>query len=92
MALLSSTGRIFLVLEPVSGRLGLPRLLARLSSNSFNIHWDGEAEITVITTNQRRNRLKIIKYEISYLMILAIERRLLKVTTDISSQPFQLVL
>ena len=60
MALLSSTGRIFLVLEPVSGRLGLPRLLARLSSNSFNIHWDGEAEITLITTNQRRNRLKIL--------------------------------
>ncbi|MCR5537162.1 MAG: IS66 family insertion sequence element accessory protein TnpB [Succinivibrio sp.] len=60
MALLSSTGRIFLVLEPVSGRLGIPRLLARLASNSFQFRWNGEDEITVIVTNRRRSILKIL--------------------------------
>ena len=38
MALLSTTGKIFLVLEPISGRFGIPRLLAKLSSNSLNIN------------------------------------------------------
>lgn len=59
MALLSSTGKIFLVLEPVSGRFGIPRLLAKLSSNAFNLKWDGEEEITIITTNRKRSCLKI---------------------------------
>ena len=60
MALLSTTGKSFLVLEPISGRFGIPRLLAKLSSNSLNINWDGEEEITILTVNSRRSRLKIL--------------------------------
>ena len=45
MSFLSSTGRIVLIKEPISGRFGMPRLLAKLASNSLKVNWDGEEEL-----------------------------------------------
>lgn len=60
MSFLSSTGRIVLIKEPISGRFGMPRLLAKLTSNSLKVNWDGEEEITIITFNKRRSIAKIL--------------------------------
>lgn len=57
---LLGNGKIYLVKEPVSGRFGLPRLLAMLSQNTFNVRWNGMDEITVITFNRRRTRCSIL--------------------------------
>ena len=60
MSILSSTGRISLVREPVSGRFGLPRLLAKVSANAYKTNWNGCEEISVVTFNKRRSIAKII--------------------------------
>ena len=56
MSQLLGSGKIFLVREPISGRFGIPRLMAMLSSKDFGIDWNGIDEITVVTFNRRRNR------------------------------------
>ena len=61
MSILSSTGRIFLVKTPVSGRFGLARLLAQLSSQAFGVRWD--EELTIITFNKTRTICKILHTE-----------------------------
>ncbi|MCI6449461.1 MAG: IS66 family insertion sequence element accessory protein TnpB [Succinivibrio sp.] len=63
MSILSSTGRIFLVKTPVSGRFGLARLLAQLSSQAFGVRWDGIEELTIITFNKTRTICKILHTE-----------------------------
>ena len=60
MSILSSTGRIVLVREPVSGRFGLPRLLARVSSNSYKTNWRGTEEISVVVFNRKLTIAKIL--------------------------------
>ena len=92
MSILSGTGRIVLVREPVSGRFGLPRLLAKVSANAFRTNWHGTEEISVIVFNRKMTIAKILKYEISYFRILHIVRLRLKVTTLISSIPFHFTL
>lgn len=84
MSFLSSTGRIVLIKEPISGRFGMPRLLAKLASNSLKVDWDGEEKITIITFNKRRSIAKVLKYEISYFKSLQIVLLRLKVTSVIS--------
>ena len=90
MSILSGTGRIYMVREQVCGRFGMHRLLAMISSNSLGVKWNGINEITVVTFNKRKTICKILKYEISYLSILAIDLLLLKVIIVISSSPSQL--
>ena len=63
MSILSSTCRIFLVKTPVSGRFGLARLLAQLSSQAFGVRWDGIEELTIITFNKTRTICKILHTE-----------------------------
>ena len=85
MSILSGTGRIYMVREPVCGRFGMLRLLAMISSNSLGVKWNGIDEITVVTFNKRKTICKILKYEISYLSIFAIDLLLLKVIIVIFS-------
>lgn len=40
--------RLLLVKEPVSGRFGIPKLIAQLSYNKYNINWDGFSPIAVV--------------------------------------------
>lgn len=54
MSILSGTGKIYMVREPVCGRFGIHRLLAMLSSNSLNVHWNGIDEVTIVTFNKRK--------------------------------------
>ncbi|SFS40607.1 hypothetical protein SAMN02910357_00581 [Succinivibrio dextrinosolvens] len=84
MSILSSTGKIVLIKEPVSGRFGMPRLMAKLASNSLKDNWDGESEITIITFNGKRSIAKVLKYEISYFKTLQIVLLRLNVTSVIS--------
>lgn len=61
MSILSSQGRIFLILKPVSGRWGIKRLLEFLKSNQeSNVYWNGLDEITLITFNAKHNTCSII--------------------------------
>lgn len=60
MAILSKTGRIYMVREPICGRFGIHRLLAMLTSGSLNIQWNGIDEISVVTFNKRRTLCKIL--------------------------------
>jgi len=60
MSILSSTGKIILVREAVSGRFGIHRLLAMLSSNTLNVNWNGIEEISIITFNSRKTICKIL--------------------------------
>ena len=60
MSLLSSTGKIFLIKEPVCGRFGMHKLLAQLSSGVFKVGWDGQEEITIVTFNRRRTICSIL--------------------------------
>lgn len=41
MSILSGTGKIYMVREPVCGRFGMHRLLAMISSNSLGVKWNG---------------------------------------------------
>ena len=59
MSILSSTGKIILVREPVCGRFGIHRLMAMLGSGALNVSWNGTEEISVITFNKRRTICKI---------------------------------
>ena len=49
MSILSATGKIIMVQEPVSGRFGLQKLLAKLSSNAYGVNWNGSDEISLVT-------------------------------------------
>lgn len=60
MSGLLGNGKIYLVKEPVCGRFGIPRLLAMLTQNSFNVPWNGIDEITVVTFNKSRTRCNIL--------------------------------
>ena len=60
MSILSGTGKIYMVREPVCGRFGIHRLLAMLSSNSLNVHWNGIDEVTIVTFNKRKTICKIL--------------------------------
>lgn len=51
MSILSQTGKIILVRQPVNGRFGIHRLMAMLSSNQFEVCWNGTDEITIVTFN-----------------------------------------
>ena len=76
MSILSSTGKILMVREPICGRFGIHKLMAMLSSGTLNVKWNGIEEISVVTFNRRRTICKILKYEISYLSIfVAIQKR-----------------
>ena len=63
MSILSSTGAIFVIREPVCGRYGMQRLLDLLRSDQFNVHWNGQEEITVVTFNKRRTICSILHYD-----------------------------
>lgn len=89
MSILSSTGKILLVREPVCGRFCIHKLMAMISSGSIGVKWNGIDEISVITFNRKRSICKVLKYEISYFKSLHIVFRLLKVTIVTSSIPFQ---
>ena len=60
MGLIPSTGSVYLCREPVCGRFGIHRLLARLTTRELRVGWDGSAEITVVTFNRRRTICKIL--------------------------------
>lgn len=60
MSILSGTGRIVLVREPVCGRFGLPRLLAKVSANAYHTNWRGIEEISVVVFNRKLTIAKIL--------------------------------
>ena len=60
MSILSQTGKIILVRQPVNGRFGIHRLMAMLSSNQFGVSWNGTEEITIVTFNAKRTICKIL--------------------------------
>ena len=60
MSILSATGKIIMVQEPVSGRFGLRKLLAKLSSNAYGVNWNGSDEISLVTFNKKRTICKIL--------------------------------
>ena len=60
MSILSATGKIIMVQEPVSGRFGLQKLLAKLSSNAYGFNWNGSDEISLVTFNKKRTICKIL--------------------------------
>ena len=60
MSILSATGKIIMVQEPVSGRFGLQKLLAKLSSNAYGVNWKGSDEISLVTFNKKRTICKIL--------------------------------
>ena len=60
MSILSQTGKIILVRQPVNGRFGIHRLMAMLSSNQFEVCWNGTDEITIVTFNAKRTICKIL--------------------------------
>ena len=60
MSILSATGKIIMVQEPVSGRFGLQKLLAKLSSNAYDVNWNGSDEISLVTFNKKRTICKIL--------------------------------
>lgn len=64
MSILSSTGKIVMVKEPVCGRFGIHRLMAMLTSNTLKVSWNGIDEITVVTFNKRRTTCKIIHVDV----------------------------
>ncbi|WP_295355227.1 hypothetical protein [uncultured Succinivibrio sp.] len=45
MSILSSTGKILLVREPVCGRFGIHKLMAMISSGSIGVKWNGIDEL-----------------------------------------------
>lgn len=59
MSLLSSTGKIYMIKEPVSGRWGIYRLRDCLFSGAFKINWNGKDEITLVTFNKSRKNCSI---------------------------------
>ena len=83
MSILSQTGKIILVRQPVNGRFGIHRLMAMLSSNQFGVSWNGTEEITIVTFNAKRTICKILKYEISYFKIFFKYRNLCDLTLGI---------
>lgn len=60
MSILSQSGKIILVRQPVSGRFGIHRLMAMLSSNQLGVGWTGTEEISVVTFNAKRTICKIL--------------------------------
>ena len=64
MSILSSTGKIVMVKEPVCGRFGIHRLMAMLTSNSLKISWNGIDEITVVTFHKRRPACKLLHIDV----------------------------
>ena len=42
-------GKILIARQPVSGRFGIPRLIANLSANAAKYDWDGVEAINVLT-------------------------------------------
>lgn len=60
MSILSSTGKIFVIRTPVSGRFGMYRLMAKLTSGEFKVSWDGVSEITIVTFNKRRTMCNVL--------------------------------
>lgn len=51
MSILPKDGRIIMILEPVSGRFGVHKLMAQLSSNALGTNWNGIEPITMVTFN-----------------------------------------
>ncbi len=45
MSILSSTGKILMVREPICGRFGIHKLMAMLSSGVLNVKWNGIDEL-----------------------------------------------
>ena len=60
MSILSQSGKIILVREPVCGRFGIHRLIAQFTSGALNVSWDGKSEITMVTFNKKRTLCKIL--------------------------------
>ncbi len=60
MSILSSTGKILMVREPVCGRFGIHKLMAMLSSGTLNVKWNGTDELSIVTFNKRRSICKVI--------------------------------
>ncbi len=65
MALISSTGKIVMILTPVCGRWGIHKLMAKLSSNEFKVNWSATEEITIVTFNRKRTSCKILHADIT---------------------------
>ena len=63
MSILPKDGRIIMILEPVSGRFGVHKLMAQLSSNALGTNWNGIEPITMVTFNKNRTRCKIISVD-----------------------------
>ena len=60
MSYILPEGRIMILKQPISGRYGIPRLMAYITANSSRFGWDGVETISVITFNRFRTRCKII--------------------------------
>ena len=72
MSILSTSGKIIMVKEPVCGRFGIHRLLAMLSSVALNVRWNGTEEMTIVTFNKRRTICKIL--HISMIMVWTVQQ------------------
>ena len=59
MSYILPEGRIMILKQPISGRYGIPRLMAYITANSSRFGWDGVETISVITFNRFRTRLRI---------------------------------
>ena len=60
MSILSQSGKIILVREPVCGRFGIHRLIAQLTAGAIHVSWDDKSEIKMVTFNNKRNLCKIL--------------------------------
>lgn len=63
MSILSSTGKIYLILVPVNGRWGMIKLMQYLEGfkqKDSIIEWDGKEEITIVTLNKKRTLCSVL--------------------------------
>lgn len=60
MRLLSATGDIYLIKEPVSGRYGMHKLRACLTAGTLGVSWNRTDEITVVTFNKAKTICSIL--------------------------------
>lgn len=60
MSLLSTSGDIFLIKEPVCGRYGMHKLRACLTAGTLGVKWNCIDEITVVTFNKAKTICSIL--------------------------------
>lgn len=63
---LFASGKIYILKNPINGRLGIYSLYSRLVSMNLGIEWNGEDEIWVVMFNKPKTRMRILHVEPGY--------------------------